>query len=137
MDMADDFAKAACAAVDFLRKGLEPEEAWEKATEGFSKVSNKNKVCPRLAFLGLCGNQKSKGLIRLKIERNKEYALKAVELLKSDPELADNEKELWRKVLEKLNQNPDRKKNHQMKIVIALWKANMIVSGPLPPKTAL
>ncbi len=58
-----------------------------------------------------------------KAKENKEYALKAIEILKQykiQPSTLST-KELWNKV-----QNIDKKYNSQMDVVLALWNNNLI-----------
>jgi hypothetical protein len=87
--------------------------------------SSANKGCPKGAFLGLCENGLIKGIPKgsyTKSIKNKEYAIKAITILKKDPDMANYPKDLWSKVI-----NEEKKPNNQMEIVCELFKAGMIV----------
>jgi hypothetical protein len=53
--------------------------------------------------------------------KNKEYALKAVEILKERPNLVNNPKALWLEVVDE-----PKIHNGQMDVIIALWKNGYI-----------
>lgn len=109
---------------------LDPVEAWKKsALEIFpTKEASRNKGCPRGAFLVLC----EAGLVKdikatepgtyTKSKDNKKYAIKAVEFLKQEPQLANNKSNLWEKVINGIVKN----QNSQMDVVISLYKNNML-----------
>jgi hypothetical protein len=107
-----------------------PPEAWELATSALfgQGTAGQVKGCPRNAFLGLC----EEGLIRgikpgsynnKPNSANKSYAIRAVELLKSEPGLTKDKMKLWAAVV-----NGAKKHNSQMDIVIALWDSKLIVN---------
>lgn len=106
-----------------------PSNAWNLATnEIFGEgTAGQKKGCPRNAFLGLC----EEGLIQgiqpgvynnKPNSSNKNYAIKAVELLKTNPSLSKDKMILWTNVV-----NTPKKHNSQMDIVIALWEKGLIV----------
>ncbi|MCK4717628.1 MAG: hypothetical protein KAT70_03075 [Thermoplasmata archaeon] len=100
--------------------------AWDKAAkETFHSCSSQSKGCPRSAFLGLCQEGLIEGVPSGKYTvstKNREYALKAVELLRKKPEFAKNPKNLWKEALE----GEHKAYNQQMHVVIALWDAGFI-----------
>ncbi len=89
---------------------------------------SRNKGCPRSTFLGLCENGYVKGVPIgnykiLKNSKNKNYAIKALKLLKSNPHLATlKPKILWEFVMNGVSKTP----NSQMDIVLALWNEGLI-----------
>ena len=112
-----------------LYEGLvsSPNDAWVKAvTKVFpSSESSQKKGCPRGAYLGLCENGFIRGVPKgdyCRSKKNKEYALKAVELLKQDKSLLSDEKRLWDIVMD----GEEKKPNHQMDVVISLWNEGLI-----------
>ena len=56
--------------------------------------------------------------------KNKEYALKAVAILKQNNHTTFSPKELWEKL-----ELGDKRHNSQMDVVIALWDHNLIKKG--------
>ena len=100
-------------------------EGWKNTSKelDFSE-SMIHKGCPRNAFLGLC----SAGLIKniskgsyTKSILNKNYAEKAIDILKKNPELVENPLDLWNQI-----QTETKKHNGQMDVVCALWKNGLI-----------
>lgn len=125
------YGNVALMAVDLMRQnaGISPINAWDTAASSVfpTSKSSQEKSCPRSTFLSLCEN----GLVRhaptglyTKSKMNKQYALAAIELLKRDPMLANDESQLWESVLSGATKAP----NHQMAVVTALWLKNLIVS---------
>ncbi len=121
------YGQAAIKAAELIKLGNSPIEAWEKATiEIFGVSTSQKKGCPKSTFLALA----EVGLVKnispgsyTKAKENKEYALKAIEILKQykiQPSTLST-KELWNKV-----QNIDKKYNSQMDVVLALWNNNLI-----------
>lgn len=98
----------------------------EVAGESFETESSIKKGCPRSAYIGLCEAGKIKGIKEGKYrkgigEKNKNYALVAVELLKEDLDLGRiDHRELWGKVV------PNKSYNQQMDVVLALWNKGLI-----------
>jgi len=119
------YARIALNAVIDLNNNpsLNPIDAWKNNAEKIypNKPSAKTKSCPKSAFLGLC----EEGLV-LGVKagsyttslRNKDYAIKALSHLKSNPNLS--EKELWSLIS---NIQP----NNQMTVVKALYSNGYIV----------
>ncbi len=92
--LVNKFGKAALEAVKLLENKIyeSPRDAWEKATEKIfgEGSSSQQKGFPRGAFLGLCEEGMVKGVVSgnyCRSNRNKDYAIKAVKLLKKFPEL--------------------------------------------------
>jgi len=121
------FARAAISAVQYVSEGecKSPVEAWDKAIEEQTKSTDTQaKGCPKDAFLGLCEEGFVKGVPKGKYtnsKQNKNYALKALHLLKENPGLSSNKNQLWEKVLEVLNEPSSKAHNSQMDVVIALY----------------
>lgn len=108
------YSQIALKAAKYVKEGLNPEEAWEKAScEIFEKGSNSQKKgCPKNAFIGLYGiNTNSK---------NAQYAIKALNYLKDNKINDITTKELWDIVGVGISHN------HQMNVVLALYKEGMI-----------
>jgi len=124
----NQYAITALKAVELIlnKEYVSPIDAWEKATQTIIKSqSSREKGCPREAFLGLC----EEGLINgvssgdyTNSNKNKRYAIIAVELLKKDPNLINNKKKLWRTIQE----DGSKTQNGQLDIVIALWQKKLI-----------
>jgi hypothetical protein len=117
------YGRAAVQAAELLRSGKfrEPRAAWDAAVGKIfpDSASAQNKCCPRDAFLSLC----ELGLVDsvapgryTRSVKNKSYVMRAVELLRVNPELSNNENELWRAVLAGERKAP----NHQMEVVVTI-----------------
>lgn len=108
-----------------------PVSAWEHVA-GIIFVGKKSsiaKACPKNAFLGLCEEGLVRGIPAGKYTRsrlNKDYALRAVKLLRKNPDLASDPKLLWRRVMD----GEEKQHNGQMDVVVALWKAGLIDRHP-------
>lgn len=127
------YGYVALKAVDLLRMNeqSEPLAAWNVAASEVFGVgsSSKRKGCPRNAFLGLCEAGMVEGIAgidyanRSMSQKNKCYAIRAVQLLKEKPELADGKSKLWSAVMD----GGVLTHNSQMDVVLALWNNNLIV----------
>jgi hypothetical protein len=124
------YGEAAVKAAKMLRDGEEasPVHAWACAVRKVfpDSQSSQKKGCPRGSFLGLCEEGKVQGVAPgnyTKSEKNKQYALAAVELLEREPTLMNDPKLLWKKVLDGVV----KAHNHQMTVVAALWSAELIL----------
>ena len=123
------YGEVAVKAVKLFTSGgvNSPIDAWQNvATEIFPKSPwSQRKDCPRGAFLGLCEEGTVKGIPPGRYThsvKNKQYAMKALEVLKEAPELSSDSEELWSKVI-----GGDYKvHNQQMDVVISLWSNNLI-----------
>ncbi|WP_342480248.1 hypothetical protein NST07_23460 [Paenibacillus sp. FSL L8-0340] len=110
---------------------LEPLKAWNiVASEVFGEGTwAQQKSCPKSAFLGLCEAGMIQGIVKGKyagktgLQKNKKYAIKAVQILKNKPELAENKLKLWSEVRQGAHFTHDS----QMDVVVALWSNNLIV----------
>ncbi len=103
---------------------LTPDVAWEKAAlEIFPESeTSRNKGCPKGTFLGLCED----GLVTAvaagnytKSTKNKEYGIKALELIKKHPHLTEDQMKLWKIVV-----GDSKAHNYQMDVVISLYNRN-------------
>lgn len=120
-----NFNKYGKTAVLAISMKTNPVLAWERAVnEIFETKSAKEKGCPKGTFLGLCEDglvkEIPKGNYTNSI-KNKGYALKAVSILKNNPNRSFTPRELW----EKLDLG-DKRYNSQMDVVLALWHNNFI-----------
>ena len=125
----NNFGLAAIRAVELYRSRhmKSPRQGWKEVTaEIFGRSpSSRNKACPRDAFLGLCEEDLVNGIPRgeyTKSEKNKQYALDAIILLKENPELAGGPLALWKRVMK----GTRKAHNQQMNVVIALWEAKLL-----------
>ena len=115
------------AVLSCKEKGISPVNAWETEIEKiFVKGSSSaRKGCPKGAFLGLCESGLIKNIpsgVYTNSIKNKEYAIKAVNLIKNNRELSEDPKKLWDII------NPDGKAhNSQMNIVCELYKAGFLM----------
>ena len=124
--------KYGMAAVNAVRayasgKVRSAESAWNVAVLDVFPNSQSSQVkgCPKGTFLGLCESGKIVGIPDgeyTRSKKNKLYGLKALELLRISPILADDESALWKRVMA----GQDKVPNHQMDVVVSLWKAGLI-----------
>ena len=124
------YGETAVEAVNLLNSGRakSPRDAWDKAaakifSESLS-ISSQGKGCPRDAFLGLCEEGLVKGVAPgnyTSSEKNKEYAVKAVQILKNNPTSSYSQLALWKKV-----SGGGISHNGQMDVVLSLWKNGLI-----------
>jgi hypothetical protein len=100
-------------------------EIWSRsAKEVFKTKSSQEKSCPKNTFLGLCEEGFVNGIPKgnyTKSVKNKEYALKAIAILKQNKETTFSPKELWNKL-----ELGDKRSNSQMDVVLALWENGLI-----------
>ncbi|GLB51338.1 hypothetical protein NBRC110019_03770 [Neptunitalea chrysea] len=113
-------------AINVAKTKGNPEENWkaEVKKDFFDSISSQKKNCPKSAFLGLCEKGLVKGIPEGKYTRsidNKAYAVKAIDILKSNTKTTYTPKELW----EELNLG-DKRPNSQMDVVLALWENGLI-----------
>ena len=103
-------------------------DAWIRAArEAFpGKEPSQRKACPKGAFLGLCEDGLVVGVPAGRYgagAENKSYAIAAVALLRKNPFAAvDGPRELWHRVMA----GREKKPNHQMDVVLALWARSLI-----------
>jgi hypothetical protein len=101
-------------------------EIWSGSVkEVFETKSAQEKSCPKNTFLGLCEEGLVKGISKgnyTKSVKNKEYATRAVEILKQNTQTTFTPKELWDKL-----ELGDKRHNSQMDVVLALWEHGLIV----------
>jgi hypothetical protein len=127
------YGVVAIKAVELLSmvEQSEPLTAWNTAASDVFGEGTwaQRKGCPKNAFLGLC----EEGLIRgvpkgnytyRSDSLNKAYAVEAVELLRVNPELANDRNGLWEEVMKGVKKS----QNSQMDVVLALWNNDLIVS---------
>lgn len=124
------YGQAALRAMQLLdyQKMISPQDAWEVGTiEIFGKGSDsQTKGCPKSTFLGLCESGMVKGIKPGKYtqsKKNKEYAIKAVELLKHESSDSYDTIVLWKKIIGEVGMSH----NSQMDVVLALWNGGFII----------
>ena len=94
------------------------------AKEVFPTKSAQEKSCPKNTFLGLCEEGLVNGIPKgnyTKSVKNKEYALKAIAILKQNTQTTFSPKELWEKL-----ELGDKSSNSQMDVILALWEHGLI-----------
>jgi hypothetical protein len=123
-----DYGKAAVNATNFVKSGRyqSPVTAWQVAVSAQfpASQSSQKKSCPRGAYLGLC----EMGLVcgipvghYTDSQKNKSYAVSALNQLCINPSLASNFKALWIAA-----GCPNIKLNNQMDVVLALWNIGLL-----------
>lgn len=125
----NQYGDVAVRAVEKLQSSAvdSPGAAWDEAAREIfpGRIFRQKKGCPRGAFLGLCDEGLVLGVPAGAYTRsidNKAYALRAVELLRSVPELAaQGRRALWNRVEAKA-----RSHNSQMDVVLALHQNNLL-----------
>ncbi|WP_169083264.1 DUF6979 family protein [Paenibacillus sp. PL91] len=127
------YGQTAVKAVQQLQvnEGWTPLYAWnEVANETFGVgTAAQKKGCPKNAFLGLCEDGLVQGVVqgiyaeRSGSQKNKNYAIQAVQILRDKPELAGDKLELWREVMNGVEMSH----NSQMDVVLSLWNNNFII----------
>lgn len=120
------YGTTAVAAAQLCQKqGLDPVAAWTRAVETHLPTQEgRKKGCPKSTFLGLCEEGLIKNVERGSYTRsrlNKEYALRALQLLNDNPARQWTSGTLWRAVMA----GEEKRSNGQMEVVIALWSAGM------------
>ncbi len=105
-----------------------PVAAWRHAAAKTfpDQEASQDKGCPKNAFLGLCEEGFVKGVPPGNYSAgldNKSYAVKAAQLLGTNPRLAaSGASELWRLVMDGRVKKP----NSQMDVVLSLWSEGFI-----------
>jgi len=128
--LVSGYGAVAVAAVKLAHGGLDPVGAWAKAALAIfpHSPSQQDKGCPKGAFLGLCQEGLVAGVQAGTYTRsadNKGYAIRAIELLASDPSLSESgPKALWDQVM----QGVSKSHNGQMDVVLALWRNGLLVA---------
>lgn len=119
------YAKIAIECIENFQVSHSIKETWLKyAKKNCKTKSSQEKGCPRNTFLGLCEEGLVKGVPKgnyTNSVKNKEYALKAIEILKWQKTTTFSQKELWEKLV-----LGEKKHNSQMDVVLALWKNDLI-----------
>jgi hypothetical protein len=111
----------------------DPREAWHSAAQTLLSYSTSmmRKHCPRNAYLGLCEVGLVKGAPRgpwITSDKNKLYAVGAVQALRADPTWLDRPTRLlWRVVSQST-----KAQNNQIDVVFELWRNGLITQEPIP-----
>ena len=86
---------------------------------------SKEKCCPKNSFLTLCSDgwikDAPKGLYTSS-NKNKKYAITALDLIKEDETCCHSKSKLWLKVMKKCRQDQDKQYNQQMDVIIVLYQ---------------
>lgn len=113
-------------------KQIPSKDGWEnEARKVFDKDSYITKGCPRDCFLGICSEGLINGIPRGNYTSsilNKEYGVTAINILRKNDAYKDRPQQLWKEVLRIKNLDENKKHNHQMHVVCALWNAGLIIS---------
>lgn len=125
------YGEAAVKAASLLNTNpsVSPRDAWNHATTEIfgSGTSSQMKGCPRSTFIGLCEEGFVKGVAAgyydLKSTKNKEYGIRAVELIKKDSSLVHDLNKLWDQVVG----GEGKAHNSQMDVVVTLWNNRLLV----------
>ena len=118
------YGEAAKIAAGLMSKkpNTNPVDAWQDAVaQECHSESSKKKSCPKGAFLGLCEEGWVSGCIPgiyTRSVKNKEYAIRAANILLENPKLATDGYNLWKLVID----GEKKKSNEQMDVVISLFK---------------
>lgn len=124
-----NYGKTATIAVSRLANApsLSPRDAWKAATgEVFpDSPSSQAKSCPRDTFLALCEtggiNNVAAGVYTRSTE-NKRYALRALDALRADPRLSEDQRALWKIAV----QGEAKVHNSQMDVVATLYRSSLL-----------
>jgi hypothetical protein len=121
----NNYDKTALKSVQNYKNSYSITEIWSTfAKEVFETKSAREKGCPKNTFLGLCEEGLVKGIPKgsyTKSVKNKEYAIRAVAILKQNKHTTFSPKELWGKL-----ELGDKRSNSQMDVVLALWEHGLI-----------
>lgn len=127
------YGQAAIKAVILIdsHHAASPSKAWDIATTELMGEGTwaQKKGCPKGAFIGLCeaglvrGVQQGVYAERSGTQKNKDYAIHAVDLLKGNPALVHDKMALWDVVMD----GKVMSHNYQMDVVLALWEGDLII----------
>ena len=131
MTEARIWAAVVLKAMEHIRGGIGPVESYQNAARlllGHSESMQK-KPCPKGAFLGLCEDGYVKGVAKGSYtgsERSKSYAVDAVKLLISNPDLERYDSDsLWKEMAKvnvyQLEQPRKNGSQGEMLVVRTLW----------------
>jgi hypothetical protein len=125
MITSNKYGKTALKSVQNFKDSYSIIEIWSRyAKEVFDTKSSQEKGCPKNTFLGLCEEGLVKGIPKgnyTKSVKNKEYAIRAVAILKQNKHTTFTPKELWDKL-----ELGNKRSNSQMDVVLALWEHGLI-----------
>lgn len=133
------YGEAAVRTAELLRSGeASAVDAWSViAADLFHDAPEaRKKGCPREAFFGLCQAELIRGVSRNacnlpeRSSLNRQYAVAAARLLQTEPQLASgSEAELWRRVMDEVRSDPEKRHNFQMDVVLSLWEQDLIAES--------
>jgi len=113
------------------KENIDIYKTWEEvAKEYFNSESLIKKGCPKNSYIGLCEEGIIKGVKKgkyrkTKNSKNKDYALKAIKILKNNSLLENiSPLELWKKVT--IDKDKKISHNQQMNVVLELWHCDFI-----------
>ncbi|NIF47385.1 hypothetical protein F3J28_06350 [Enterobacter sp. Ap-1006] len=119
-------------AIELIKQHYPPTEAWSHAVKG------KEKGCPKSAFLALCqfgwvqdipcGEYLSSRALN---GPNKDYAIRAAQILLANPGADYTPRQLWALSLVDFIL-PPANHNQQMNVVLALQEAGLLIEGAIP-----
>lgn len=122
-------------AITVAKENVNPKDSWKAEVKNTfpGSESSQKKSCPKSAFLGLCEEGLVKGIPKGKYTSsidNKAYAVKAIDILRSNTKINYTPKELWVKVKTELSIEIPH--NSQMDVVLALWENRYILEKQTP-----
>jgi hypothetical protein len=123
------YGRTAEIAVQLVAKNgsVTPREALDSAalTMFPNSSSSRTKGCPRGSFLGLCEmgvvQNVAAGSYTGSVE-NKDYAVRALQILRSNPALSSDKRTLWQTVTDGAGKAP----NGQMDVVTTLFRSGLV-----------
>jgi hypothetical protein len=126
MSTKNKYGLTALKSVQNFKDSYSIIEIWSRSTKEVFPLSksSQEKSCPKTTFLGLCKEGLVKGIPKgnyTKSVKNKEYATRAVAILKQNTQTTFSPKELWDKL-----ELGDKRSNSQMDVVLALWENGLI-----------
>lgn len=123
------YGKAAEIAARLLtdQREVEPKSAWSRGVAEVypDNASSREKNCPKVSFLALCGAGAIRGVPRgtyTRSPKNGGYVMRALGAVQSNPDLLLNPQSLWRIATNNLAVS----QNGQIEVLAALWDAGFI-----------
>jgi len=121
------YGEVAIEATRIAQTGVSPVDAWNTAAEKEfkNKVASIKKCCPKNAFLGLAESGFVVGVSKgsyTKSVLNKQYALKAAQLLNENLGIQNDIKKLWVQSCG----SEFKVHNGQMDVVVSLWSRGLL-----------
>lgn len=116
-------------------RGLDPADAWLRALQvnysGKQLVNQRKHTCPKLAFLGLGHAGHIRGVEggsapQSETSNSASYALKALDELRRNPDLAHSKADLKESVFRDPEAGTRRTPNGEIEVLLALWESQLV-----------